>query len=1144
MNFFGNSASSGSSGSQTDLGSRLYNLKRISIGNEAMVSILPDDNIVQIPVTTFGKSLLSVQDLNTLVSTLNQGDTALQITDLGVGQIDVKLDNTAVFQWKLAFSQCMNELRTLSIIPTTTTADIGGNSPASYFRNAYLKTLNIKNGNGVDSNALSQIILNWEPGVNNYAHSIRTRHRESVTSANAIDFYLWQVGNGITAIGDKHGMSITGTGVGIGTTNPAYPLHIVASGTSGFTNTYDKSGIIITNTSSARLLLESTNNTTGRRIVSVGNDTNAYVVGILNNAGDAWTKSLLISCNLTNYDTTFAGSILPETTASTTLGSSLLKFNNVFSNTFTGSLTGNATSSTSSLFTTIPDSRYISQFTPKRPTSTIAEFRSRPQQIITELCEAGSANTHLGVGNFWGISQTIIPWADPSGGRMFQYYYASDGKVYFRKSDQATPTEAWLPWRDCSPDKCVLTDSTDTITGTKSYASNILPDSTANLRDLGSSSLKFNNLYCNTIPDAPLTRGLNSTIPFLQATNASNLSSQCVLWQHTTNESTPTKFQFLIESKGVNSSPSYERLQISAYREGYKLLHFNPSNKVAIGGDYSATAVTSTLDVGGEMTVRGNIVPEATNTRDIGTTGLAWNGVYCNGLIQPSASNAMTFNCNSAERMRITSAGRVGININNPIAMLDILTNATTIGMQFVGPSEAYDLTTGSSKNQYLPKGIMVNYANQSGSIATTATLIDIGAYSNSANTNCFFGAVSGSVGNGPANFVFGRRTATATWAETMRIDTSGNLCIGTTTATSGSILTVNGNTTCIGNIIPEASGTRDLGSSTKLFNTLYATSLGTSAKPITNLYVGTISQSSTSESLIFKTNSAERMKIDETGRVAIAGDYAMLDAKLDVWGNIAIRGDLMANNSTRNIGNTNTRFLNGYFASLYVTSGVISTSDRNKKKNIEPIQDAISIISKLKPVSYKFIDGTSNRTHTGFIAQDCENIFCENWAGFIKNDNEIGLRYEEFTSINTKAIQELNERVVNLELRKPILFRQDAIGVDNSLNERLSNLEQRLEQESIVEVKEEKSEQFELIQSLMDKVNFLVIKNQELENKIEQFPKVEVKAEIAESDTDGLSMIESLQERLYRSEQQIVKMDKLVKKLVSATNKLIKGNE
>ena len=60
--------------------------------------------------------------------------------------------------------------------------------------------------------------------------------------------------------------------------------------------------------------------------------------------------------------------------------------------------------------------------------------------------------------------------------------------------------------------------------------------------------------------------------------------------------------------------------------------------------------------------------------------------------------------------------------------------------------------------------------------------------------------------------------------------------------------------------------------------------------------------------------------------------------------------------------------------------------------------------------MSYKYIDGTSTRTHTGFIAQDCENVFCDKWAGFVKNDNdEYGLRYDEFTSINTRAIQELN---------------------------------------------------------------------------------------------------------------------------------------
>ena len=199
-------------------------------------------------------------------------------------------------------------------------------------------------------------------------------------------------------------------------------------------------------------------------------------------------------------------------------------------------------------------------------------------------------------------------------------------------------------------------------------------------------------------------------------------------------------------------------------------------------------------------------------------------------------------------------------------------------------------------------------------------------------------------------------------------------------------------------------------------------------------------------------------------------------------------------------------------------------------------------MVLKLNPVSYKFIDG--KRTHLGLIAQEVAEIIPD-CAIFVKDENgNCGLRYDQFIALLIKAVQEQAEKIKNLELRKPILFRQDAINIDNSLNERVSNIEQRLEQESIVEVKEEKSEQFELIQSLMDKNNYLEIKVNELENRINNPPKIESKVEIAESDADGLSMIETLQDRLYRSEQQIAKMDKLIKKLVSATNKLIKGNE
>ena len=111
------------------------------------------------------------------------------------------------------------------------------------------------------------------------------------------------------------GLTVSGN-IGIGTSNPMYNLHIVQGGTSGVTST-GKKGILITNNDASRILLENTTNTTGRRIASIGNDTGSFSIGLLNDTGLDWSKKLLISCNLTSYDTTFAGSILPETTSST-----------------------------------------------------------------------------------------------------------------------------------------------------------------------------------------------------------------------------------------------------------------------------------------------------------------------------------------------------------------------------------------------------------------------------------------------------------------------------------------------------------------------------------------------------------------------------------------------------------------------------------------------------------------------------------------------------------------------------------------------------------------------------------------------------------------------------------------------------------
>ncbi len=86
----------------------------------------------------------------------------------------------------------------------------------------------------------------------------------------------------------------------------------------------------------------------------------------------------------------------------------------------------------------------------------------------------------------------------------------------------------------------------------------------------------------------------------------------------------------------------------------------------------------------------------------------------------------------------------------------------------------------------------------------------------------------------------------------------------------------------------------------------------------------------------------------------------------------------------------------------------------------------------------------------------------------------------------------------------------------------------------------------------LENKNDELTSRNVELSNELDvvknrqALPIVvkEAKIEIEDSDNGGITMIESLQERLYKSEQLISKQATMIKKLTVAVNKLLKGSE
>ncbi len=145
-----------------------------------------------------------------------------------------------------------------------------------------------------------------------------------------------------------------------------------------------------------------------------------------------------------------------------------------------------------------------------------------------------------------------------------------------------------------------------------------------------------------------------------------------------------------------------------------------------------------------------------------------------------------------------------------------------------------------------------------------------------------------------------------------------------------------------------------------------------------------------------------------------------------------------------------------GEWRDIYCVNGTIVVSDRNKKDNIRELDDRyIELFRFLIPVSYTFKDGTSGRTHVGFIAQDIEDAIGKvgltalDFVGFCKDvirepvtkvstdedgndihkselisilDNDgneqysYSLRYDEFIAIITKVVQDHDKKMERIE--------------------------------------------------------------------------------------------------------------------------------
>lgn len=139
----------------------------------------------------------------------------------------------------------------------------------------------------------------------------------------------------------------------------------------------------------------------------------------------------------------------------------------------------------------------------------------------------------------------------------------------------------------------------------------------------------------------------------------------------------------------------------------------------------------------------------------------------------------------------------------------------------------------------------------------------------------------------------------------------------------------------------------------------------------------------------------------------------------------------------------------------ICAASSTIVTSDARYKKDIEILPSIYKeLLKQCMPVIFKFTDGTSNRYHVGFVAQEVESVMnslgmdTKDFAGLIKTpktdndgketeDYEYALRYEEFIGLNIAVTQDNLKEIITL--KNTVEKQQEII---KNLVERIEKLE------------------------------------------------------------------------------------------------------
>jgi len=413
----------------------------------------------------------------------------------------------------------------------------------------------------------------------------------------------------------------------------------------------------------------------------------------------------------------------------------------------------------------------------------------------------------------------------------------------------------------------------------------------------------------------------------------------------------------------------------------------NASPTVAFDVTGVAKFSSSVTANGGLRTTSANGYQDTDGTRTIGVYSNFSNSTAGIGTI---SNNDLGFFTNATEKMRITSAGNVGIGTTSPITKFHI---------------------AGTNVVQYIESTTTTNYAELQ--ILNTTNYLQVGIEGVTPNTRMggtiAYNAYLGTYNNYGMTFHTNNLNR-------LTITSAGNVGIGTTSPSSYGNLTV---------VMPSASnGTgivikaiNDGGGSSQPALTFLNGSSATIAQIIADNGTGYLAFNTGS-------TSTERMKITTGGDFlwkksssAVAGiGFLMQSANADIYSSIA-----NGTNTYHVYDTTNSAYR------FYVTSGgtinasnpVISAiSDQRLKENITDLEFGLDSIMALRPrkFDWKEKSGNTGKNLRGFIAQEFEQVFPDLIDKSINVAPEGEEAYKQIRvdlmPVLVKAIQELKAEI------------------------------------------------------------------------------------------------------------------------------------